>query len=87
MLHAQCTSALSSGFPISQGNAEALERRGGKTKHSLIFYFLSNRIVCVKIIGRQKWDVFETRCILLKFTIFDELSNFAVLITCVCLSG
>jgi len=26
VLHAQCTSALSSGFPISQGNAEALER-------------------------------------------------------------
>jgi len=26
VLNAQCTSALSSGFPISQGNAEALER-------------------------------------------------------------
>ena len=26
VLHEQCTSALSSGFPISQGNAEALER-------------------------------------------------------------
>jgi len=26
VLHTQCTSALSSGFPISQGNAEALER-------------------------------------------------------------
>ena len=32
VLHAQCTSALSSGFPISQGNAEALDRWGGKTK-------------------------------------------------------
>jgi len=26
VLHAQCTSALSSGFPISQGNAEAINR-------------------------------------------------------------
>ena len=26
VLHAQCTSALSSGFPLSQGNAEALHR-------------------------------------------------------------
>jgi len=26
VLHAQCTSALSSGFPISQGNAEELDR-------------------------------------------------------------
>jgi len=26
VLHAQCTSALSSGFPILQGNAEALDR-------------------------------------------------------------
>jgi len=26
MLHAQCTSALSSGFPLSQGNAKALDR-------------------------------------------------------------
>jgi len=26
VLHAQCTSALTSGFPISQGNAEALAR-------------------------------------------------------------
>ena len=42
VLHAQCTSALSSGFALSQGNAEALDRRGGKTKHRLISYFLSN---------------------------------------------
>jgi len=34
-VHAQCTSALSSGFPISQGNAETQERWGGKTKHHL----------------------------------------------------
>jgi len=43
LLHTQCTSALSSGFLISQGNAEALDRSGGKTKHRhLISYFLSN---------------------------------------------
>ena len=44
MLHAQCTSALSSGFPISHDNAEAPDRWGGKTKHhlSLSSYFLSN---------------------------------------------
>jgi len=67
VLHAQCSSELSSGFPISQGNAEALESRGGKTKHRLICYFLSNtsaknchnRIVCVKVIASQRWDVFS----------------------------
>jgi len=42
MLNAQCTSALSSGFPLSQGNAEALDRWGGKTKHCRIPYFLGN---------------------------------------------
>ena len=42
VLHAQCTSALSSVFPMSQGNAEALHRWGGKTKHLLISYFPSN---------------------------------------------
>jgi len=60
VLHTQCNSALSSGFPISQGNAEALERWGGKTKHHLISYLLSNtsakkycnRIVYVKTIHR-----------------------------------
>jgi len=45
VLHAQCTSALSSGFPLSQGNAEALDRRGGKTKHYLISNFLSNTLL------------------------------------------
>jgi len=53
-------------FPLSKGNAEALDRWGGKTKHHLISYFLSNtsaknyrnRIVCVKIIASQRWDVF-----------------------------
>ena len=66
VLHAQCTSALSSGFPVSQGYAEALERWGEKTKCCLISYFLSNtcdknyrnRIVCVEIIASQRWHVF-----------------------------
>jgi len=57
---------LSSGFPLSQGNAEALDRWGGKTRHRLISYLLSNTsaknyynwIVCVKIIASQRWDVF-----------------------------
>jgi len=65
VLHAQSTSALSSGFPLSQGNAEALDRWGGKTKHSLVSYFLNstsaknyrNRIVCIKTIASLKWDV------------------------------
>ena len=60
---AQCTSALSSGFHISQDNAEALDRRAGKTKHCLISYFLSNasaknyrnRIVYGQIY--RKWKV------------------------------
>ena len=67
MLHAQCTSALSSGFPVSQGNAEALDRLGGKIKHRLISYFLSNnsakncrtQIVYVKIIASEKQDVLK----------------------------
>ena len=65
-VHTQCTSALSSGFPISQGNAEALDSWGGKTKHHMISYFLGNtsaknyrnRIVYVKIIASRRWDVF-----------------------------
>jgi len=62
VLDAQCTSALSSGFHILQGNAEALDRWGGKAKQRLISYFFSNtsakkyrnRIVCVKIIASQR---------------------------------
>jgi len=46
--------------------AEALDRWDGKTKHHLISYFLSNtsaknyhnRIVYVKIIASQRWNVF-----------------------------
>ena len=71
MLHAQYTTTLFSGFPISHGNAKALGRRGGETKHRMIPYFLSkisaknyrNRIVHAKIIASQRWDpFFETRC-------------------------
>jgi len=59
LLHAQSTSALYSRFPISQGNAEALDRCSGKTEHHTTSYFLSNisaknyrnRIVYVKIIA------------------------------------
>jgi len=67
VLHAQCTSALlSSGFPISQGNAEALDSWGGKANDRMIPYFLSNisaknyrnRIVYVKITASRRWDVF-----------------------------
>jgi len=51
VLHAQCTSALSSGFPLSQGNAEALNRWCLKTKQNLISYFLSNTSVKIIVIG------------------------------------
>jgi len=69
VLHAQSTNALSSGFPLLQGNAEAPNRQGGKTRHRLISYFFSNtsaknyrnRIVYVKIIV---WDVFLRHSIL-----------------------
>jgi len=67
LLHAQCTSVLPAEFPIPQGNAEALDRWGGKTKHCLISYFLSdtsaknyrNRIVYVKIIANQSGTFFS----------------------------
>jgi len=60
-LHEQCT-VLYSGIPISQGNAEALDRWGGKTKHRMISYFLSdtsaknyrNPIMYVKIYSKSK---------------------------------
>jgi len=49
VLHSQCTGVLSSGFPISKstGNAEALDRWGGKTKHHLTSLY-------VKIIASQR---------------------------------
>jgi len=57
---------LSSAFPLSQGNAEALDRWGRKTN---ISYFLSNtsaknyrnQIVYVKITASQRWNVFFLR--------------------------
>ena len=63
VLHAHGTSALSSGFPLLQGNAETLNSQGSKTKHCLIsytFFFNTsattyhNRIVYVKIIAIQR---------------------------------
>jgi len=73
VLHAQCTSSLSSGFLVSQGNAEALDKWGGTTEHHLISYFISNACaknvaiglciyVKIKLIASQRWDVFETQC-------------------------
>jgi len=64
VLHAQCTNALSSGFSVSQDNAETLERWRGKTKRRrLISYFLSNTSAKnyrnrIKTIASQRWDVF-----------------------------
>ena len=54
------------GFLFLQGNAEALDKWGGKAKHRLIYYFLTNtsakncrnRIVYVNIIASQRSDVF-----------------------------
>jgi len=75
VMHAQSISALSSGFPLLQSNAESLDRWGGKTKHHLFPYFLSNtsaknyryRIVYVKTVASQRWDVFETQCMQWKY--------------------
>jgi len=55
-----------SGFPVSPGSAEAIVRCGGKIRYVLTAYFLGNifaknccnRTVYVKIIARQRWDVF-----------------------------
>jgi len=66
VLLAQSTSTLSSRFLFSQGNAEVIDKGGGKTKHRLISYFISNtsaknycnRIVYVKTIASQRWDDF-----------------------------
>ena len=68
------------GFLFRKGNAEALDRLGGKAKHHLIAHFLSNtsaqnyrnRIVCVKIIASRKWDVFETQCV---YTVSQNTSH------------
>ena len=50
----QC--AVSSGCPISQGNAEALDRWSGKTKHRLISYTFSVTLLSkIIIIGSRMW--------------------------------
>ena len=93
MLHAHCTSALSSGFLISQGNAEALDRRGGKTKHSLISYFFGNtsaknylkRIVCVKIIASRRWNVFLSHGVVISLKVLKLLSLITAAVTRVCI--
>jgi len=61
VLHAQNTSAMCSGFSLSQGNAKALDRWGGKTKHHLSNTSAKNdrsRIVYVKIRAIQSWTFF-----------------------------
>jgi len=98
VLHAQCTSALSSGFLLSQGNAEAPDRWGGKTKHRLISYFLSNTsaknyrnwIVRIKVIASQRCDFFATQCsatcvhALLQMLLLEDSSSWSLwpVITC-----
>ena len=71
MLHAQCTSVLSSGFLISQGMWKHWIGEMGKQRFPLISCFLSNtfaknyrnRIVYVKITASQRWDVFKTHSV------------------------
>jgi len=83
VLHAQCTSALSSGFPDLQGSAETLDRWGWKTKRRIVSYFRSNtyaknyrnRIVYVKIIASQRWDVFLTHSLFIIFALQRRLVN------------
>ena len=75
-------SALSSGFSISQGNSEALDRWDGKTKHHMILYFPSNisaknyrnRIVHVNIIASRRWDVFW-------YTVYMDVEAFRMAVT------
>jgi len=81
--HNAPASALSSGFSISQGNAEALDRRGGKAKHQLISYVLGNtsaknyrnRIVYVNIIASWRWDIFWDMVYIAPFWYARILSN------------
>jgi len=61
--------------------AEALDRRGGKTKHRLISYFRSNTsaknyrnwIMYVKIIASRRWDDFLRHGVILLSTTASEL--------------
>jgi len=67
----QCSSMLSSRFPLSQatGDAEEVDRWGEKTKHRLISYFVSNKSAQNIVIGScksrlqqvKRWDVFTAR--------------------------
>ena len=51
-------------------NIECYGNKGRARLHQHVPYFLSNtsaknyhnRIVCVKIIASQRWDVFKTQC-------------------------
>jgi len=62
VLHAQSTSALSCGFPTLQGNAEALDRWGGNTKHRLISYVLSNTSAKNNVaIGWSVWLLYQVK--------------------------
>jgi len=62
VLHAQRTSARFSVFPLSQGNAEALDRWGGKTVRHLPKLSQSDH-VCQDYSKSQVGRFFETRCI------------------------
>ena len=55
VLHAQCTCALPSWFPILQGNAEAPDRWGGKTKHLFIWFLTFSVTLLPKIIIIGSW--------------------------------
>jgi len=59
-------------FPELPGNAEAKVNWSGLVKRFLIAYLIGNicakkyqnPFMCVKVIASQRWDVFETRCII-----------------------
>jgi len=59
----QNISALSSGFPLLQRNAEAVNRWGGKTKDRLISYFISNTSA----------ENYRNRVVICKFVNFGSL--------------
>jgi len=57
-LHAQCTSALSSWFPISQG----IDGWGGKTKRRLISYFFSDTSAKNCLIRSCMSRLYQVKC-------------------------
>jgi len=84
----QCLSELDtiSGFSVSQGSAEPLDRWGGKTKHHLISYFLGNtsaKIMYVKIIASQRWDVFWDTVCSLFWSTTPSLQYLSMIVHCV----